>query len=259
MARARTFVFVALASAALFVAPIALAQSAQSVAAEKPAAEHAAPAGSEHEGAEEGHHEFGPPPAFNFADRARYEKESNAEKDGKGGPPVVPYVYVLVNALILYTMYYVLGKKPIGEGLKARRDAVAKELEEAATIKAEAEAKLDEYSERLDKLDQELERMKKELVLAGEKDRDRIVKEAEERAERMKKDAQFLLDQELKQLRIDLQKYAVEAAMKAAEKTLESRVSAEDRQRIADEYVSMIGKLPEPGAKGAVTKTRGVS
>jgi len=232
------------------IAPLALAQESP---APHPSSEIAPEGGGEeHESAE--HHEIGPPEKFNFADFDRYGKQREAANNGKGGTPVTPYVYILFNALVLYGMYYYLGKKPIGAGLKARRDAVAKELDEATQIKTEAKAKLAEYSHRLTKLDQELERMKKELTLAGEKDRDRIVKEAEERAERMKKDAQFLLDQEVKQMRIDLQKYAVEAAMRAAEKALESKVSAEDRQRIAEEYVAMIGKLPEPGAKGALAK-----
>lgn len=219
---------------------------AESAVADKAAAEHG---GTEHEGAEheaageEEHHEFGPPPTFNFADFDRYAKEKDAAAKGHG-TPVIPYVYVLVNTLILYAMYYYLGKKPIGDGLAARRDAIAKELDEAAKIKAEAQAKLDEYTERLDKLDQELDRMKQELTLAGEKDRDRIVKEAEERAERMKKDAQFLLDQEMKQLRVDLQKYAVDAAMRAAETALASKVSPQDQERVADEFLSMLGKPP---------------
>jgi F-type H+-transporting ATPase subunit b len=255
----------ALAAVAIVVAPFAFAQTPESAA--HPAAQAApnAPspeaagegehAGGEHESAEaeELHHETGAPPAFNFADFDRFAKEKEAQKEGHG-TPVIPYVYLLINALILYGMYYYLGKKPISEGLQSRRDTIAKELDEATKIKEEAAAKLEEYTERLDKLDAELDRLKAELTLAGEKDRDRIVKEAEEKAARMKKDAQFLLDQEMKQLRIDLQKYAVEAAMRAAEQAIKTKISSQDHDRVADEYVANIGKLPPPGAKGTVTK-----
>lgn len=226
--------------------------AAETAINDKEAAEHG---GTEHEGAEgeEAHHEMGNPEPFNFADFDRFAKEKDDAAKGHG-VPVIPYVYVLVNALILYALYYYLGRKPIGEGLKARRDSIAKELDEAAKIKAEAEEKLAEYTERLDKLDAELDRLKQELIRAGEADRDRIVREAKEKAERMKKDAQFLLDQEVKQLRIDLQKYAVEVAMRAAESSLKTKVSSQDQDRVADEFVSMIGQLPEPGAKGVVAK-----
>jgi F-type H+-transporting ATPase subunit b len=273
---------VAVVATAIVVAPSALAQTpppneptTQAAPNEPPQAKGEGAAEGEHEkGGEELHHEIGPPEPMNVADVERYRRESciasgkapaecgvtdEQAKEMQGKAPVIPYVYILINALALYAMYYYLGKKPIGEGLKARRDAIAKELDEAATIKSEAAAKLEEYTERLDKLDQELDRLKAELTLAGEKDRDRIVKDAEEKAARMKKDAQFLLDQEVKQLRIDLQKYAVDAAMRAAETAIKGKLSSQDHDRVADEYVANIGKLPPPGAKGAVSKSGGAS
>ena len=256
--------------AGLLVAPTALA--AQNPQAKTPPAEELSKSANPeaHEGGEKPgeEEEIGPPPPMNVADFKRYglEKCIEGSKDPvkdcgvteeeleklRGHAPTIPYVYIAFNALLLYLMYYYLGRKPISEGLKARRDAVAKELDEAAKIKAEAQDKLDEYSERLDKLDQELDRLRAELTLAGEKDRDRLVKEAEERAERMRKDAQFLLDQESKQLRIDLQKYAVEAAMRAAEQAIKTKLSAQDFDRVAEEYVANIGKLSPPGVRGAI-------
>ncbi|GAC1358868.1 MAG: hypothetical protein NVSMB47_11730 [Polyangiales bacterium] len=228
---------------------------AESAKADLEAPKHeGAGAEGEPEGAEEGEHHHGVEP-FNFANFQRYGQEKDEAAKGHG-VPVTPYIYVLINALVLYAIYYYAGKKPVSEGLKSRRDTIAKELDEAAKIKAEAQAKLDEYTERLDKLDHELDRMRQELILAGEKDRDRIVREAEEKAERMRKDAQFLLDQELKQLRLDLLAHTVEAAVRAAEGALQSKVSPQDQDRLADEYVTMLGKLPEPGARGAVTPVK---
>jgi F-type H+-transporting ATPase subunit b len=214
--------------------------------------------GGEHGGAHEGGHDhnLGMPEHFNFADLDRYKKEKEEIAAGKREGATTPYLYVLINAIVLFAIYYYAGKKPVSEGLKARRDTVAKELDEAAKIKAEAKQKLDEYTERLDTLDKELDRMKQELVLAGEKDRDRIVKEAEEKAERMRRDAQFLLDQELKQLRIDLLQYTVNAAAGAAEKVLASKLSASDHDRLADEYLAQLGKLPAASALGTAAPTK---
>ena len=206
----------------------------------------------------EHHHDIGPPPQFNFADRDRFAKEKDAEEK-TGAPPVIPYVYILVNALVLYAIYYYMGKKPVSEGLKSRRDTIAKELDEAAKVKAEAQAKLTEYSDRLDKLDHELDRMKQELIVAGEKDRDRIVKEAEEKAERMRRDAKFLLDQELKQLRIDLLKHIVETAVIAAEQVLKSRLSAQDHDRLADEYLAQLGKPGAAASSSSIAPKGGAS
>jgi F-type H+-transporting ATPase subunit b len=186
------------------------------------------------------------PEAFNFADTDRYTKEKAAaergERDPHGNPiaPVTPYVYLLINAGILFFLYYRAGKKPIAEGLAARADTIAKELEESAKIKAEAEARLADYSARLAQLETELEKIKAEIIATGEADRERIVKEAEEKAARMQKDAQFLLDQEMKQLRNDMLAFTVEAATAAAASVLESRVTAQDQDRLADDYLKQI-------------------
>src|SRR5207237_7812994 len=76
------------------------------------------------------------------------------------------------------------------------------------------------------------------LVEAGKADRDRIVREAEEKAARMEKDAVFLVEQELKQLRQDLTREAVEIAVAAAEELLKKRVTPVDQERLAEDYLA---------------------
>lgn len=200
--------------------------------------------------AEHGEHAVHHPEPFNFADINRYQTEKDqaareatnprVDEHGKKLPPIVPvtpYAYLLINAAILFYIYYRAGKKPISEGLQARHDTIAKELQEAARIKAEAEAQAAEYAGKLERLEDELQQIKADTIKAGEADRARIIRDAEEKAERMKRDAQFLLDQELKQLRNDLIAYTAEAAIAAAESVLKSRVTPQDHDRLADEFL----------------------
>jgi F-type H+-transporting ATPase subunit b len=183
------------------------------------------------------------PEAFNFADTERFriekEKAARGEKDEHNNPivPVTPYAYLLVNAAILFAIYYKFGKKPITDGLQERHDTIAKELAEASRIKEEAEARAAEYKDKLDRLGDELQVIKADIIKAGEADRARIVKEAEEKAERMKRDAQFLLDQELKQLRNDMIAFTAEAAVAAAESVLKAKVTSSDHDRLNDEFL----------------------
>lgn len=249
------------AAAQEHAAPHAAPAGAPAAPAGAPAAPagHAAP-GHEpggHEGGHEGgHHD---PAPFNFADIPRFtqEKEQAArgDKDAHGNPivPVTPYAYLLINAAILFGIYYYYGKKPVVDGLQARHDTIAKELIEAAKIKADAEAKAKEYDEKLAHLGTELERIKADIIKAGEADRARIVKEAEEKAERMTKDAQFLLDQELKQLRNDMIAFTADAAIAAAEAVLKSKVSASDHERLSAEYLDEVSGKKKPQATGGVS------
>jgi F-type H+-transporting ATPase subunit b len=78
-------------------------------------------------------------------------------------------------------------------------------------------------------------------VRSGEAERDRIVKDAEAKAERMRKDAEFLVEQELKQIRLDLWRDAVDTAVVAAEELLKKRVTPADQERFAEDYLADLG------------------
>src|SRR5262245_29701042 len=120
-------------------------------------------------------------------------------------------------------------------------------------MRLEAEARAKVYQAKLEKLEEEVRTAREGLVRAGEAERDRIVSEAEAKAERMRKDAEFLVAQELKQIRQDLLKDTVEAAVTAAEELLRKRVSPADQERLAEDYLADLGgKRTSPeGARAA--------
>jgi len=154
------------------------------------------------------------------------------------------YGAMLLNFAILMILYYWLGKAPIAAALKNRRASVAKEIEEAKRMRDEAEARAVKYQEKLQNLEAEVREMRESLKAAGEADRDRIVREAEEKAVRMEKDAKFLVEQESKQIRAELTRSAVEMALAAAEELLKKRITPADQERLAEDYLSQISKRP---------------
>src|SRR5690606_29865617 len=140
---------------------------------------------------------------------------------------------MILNFLVWLAIIVFLLRKPLSEYLKNRRVAVLEGLEESKRIKEEAEAKHAEYTERLAHLDEELAKLRQEMIQAGEAERDRIIAEAETRAARMRRDAQFVIDQQMKQLKADLTREAIEAAVKAAGEVLSSQTSGADQERLA--------------------------
>ncbi len=137
-----------------------------------------------------------------------------------------PLAFMFLNFVVLIGIYYKYGKGPISEGLKNRRATIAREIEEAQRMRKEAEARAAVYQEKLSHLETELKETRETLRAAGEAERDRIVREAEEKAVRMEKDAKFLVEQELKQLRTELTREAVETAVAAAEELLKKRINS---------------------------------
>jgi F0F1-type ATP synthase membrane subunit b/b' len=158
-----------------------------------------------------------------------------------------PYLAALINFGLLVGLYYTLGKKPLAEGLKNRKANIVKEIEDAQRMKREAEERAKQYQSKLAGLEDELAATRAALQESGKADRERIVKEAEEKAARMEKDTTFLLEQEVKQMRLDLQRETVDIAIAAAEELLRKQVSATDQERLAEEYLQTlhIGAAPQ--------------
>lgn len=147
-----------------------------------------------------------------------------------------------VNFAILVALFVYLFRDKLRSFLKARRAEVEQQLAEAARLKAEAEAKYKEYSERLAKLDQELAQIRADMIAAGKAERDRIIEDAEHKAARLRKEAEFIIEQHAKQLRVDISREAAEAAVGAAEQLLLRATTTYDQQRLAQEYLTAIGK-----------------
>lgn len=143
----------------------------------------------------------------------------------------------VVNFVLWLVIIVLIARKPLASFLKNRRLAVEEGLVEAKNLKDAAEAKYEEYSERLERLDEELEKLRAEMIAAGEGERDQILRDAEERAARMHRDAEFRIAQQMKQLRTDMLREAIEVAVGAAEDVLTSQVRDADQSRLANQYL----------------------
>lgn len=179
--------------------------------------------GEGHEHAEAEEHG---PEGMNWTDFSNHEKP--------------PYLAAVINFAILVAIYVYFGKKPIADALKGRRNEVAKQIEEAQQIKREAEGRAKQYASKLGELNDELTRTRATLVASGVAEKARIVREAEEKAARMQKDALFMLEQERKQVRLDLQRETVLAALAEAEGLLRTKLTQADQERVAEEFLATL-------------------
>ncbi|MCB9708908.1 MAG: ATP synthase F0 subunit B [Myxococcales bacterium] len=153
---------------------------------------------------------------------------------------------LVLNFILLLAIFWRMGRKPLIAFLETRRALIQSSLQEAARIKADAEAKHAEYTKRLGDLDHALASLRAEMIQAGELERDRIVADAEGKAARMRQETQFLIEQRLKQLRIDLIQETVEAAISKAASVLAESTAAE-QQKSAQHYLDQLSKIQPEG------------
>lgn len=186
-------------------------------------------------------------PALAFAQEAHDAAHEADAHGGHGGWDTTSLIASFVNFAVLIILFVFLFKDSLKKFLVERRATVERELLEAARLKAEAEVKHKEYSARLAQLDQELAQIKADMIAAGKKERDRIIADAEQKASRMRKEAEFMIEQQIKQVRVDLSREASDSAIAAAEELLLRATTTYDQQRLAQEYLA---SLSDPsGAK----------
>ncbi|WP_434044847.1 MULTISPECIES: F0F1 ATP synthase subunit B family protein [Sorangium] len=181
----------------------------------------------------------------------RYHNDKNP-CDPKNQPP--PFLASVLNFGLLAFIIVRFGRKPIAEALKKRKQTITQELDNASRLKQEAERRLDEYEDKLTRLEETLAELKAEHAAQAELEKAHVLAEAEQRRVRMRRDAEFRIEQELKSARAMLLQEAVQNAVTAAEELLRQRVGRDDLDRVNEEYLKAIPAAVSAGAaRGAQT------
>jgi F-type H+-transporting ATPase subunit b len=168
----------------------------------------------------------------------RYENEKDP-CDPKNEPP--PFLAQILNLGILAFILVKFGKKPMSDALVKRKQTIMADIDNATRLKDEAEERLSDYEAKLENLHETLAQLRADHAAQAEAEKKHILDEAEERRVRMRRDAEFRIEQELKQARQDLLHNAVEQAVAAAEELLQKKAAEADQQRLADEFLAALG------------------
>lgn len=165
--------------------------------------------------------------------------------DPKNEP--APFAASLINFGVFAFILYRFGRKPLAEALVKRKHAIMADIDTATKIKEDAEARLDDYEEKLENIEGKLAEVRADYAAQAEVEKKHILAEAEERRVRMRRDAEFRVEQELKAARTELLREAVVNAVSAAEELMIKQVTANDLDKMANDYLKSVG----PSLSGA--------
>ncbi|WDN89911.1 F-type H+-transporting ATPase subunit b [Desulfosarcina sp. BuS5] len=163
---------------------------------------------------------------------------SGGEHGSKGW--VATDTYRVMNFAVLAIALFLLLRKPVSDGLSSRIKGIKDELNELEAGKKAAEMELSRYQDKLDKLDQETEKLIAEYVKQGNDAKERILKEAESAAVKLEEQARRNIENEFKKARIKLKEEILEKALVKAEEMIKSKITAEDQDRLVDEYLEKV-------------------
>jgi F-type H+-transporting ATPase subunit b len=155
--------------------------------------------------------------------------------------PITQLIFPVINFLIfLYLVKRFL--LPLAKDhFRSRRKEILSAVQGADEEKRLAEEKLRDYRDKLSRLADEAREIQASLRTEGERERAKLVAEAEDLAAKIKTDAGFLAEQEVKIAQQKIRAEIARLAQAAAEKTLQRQLTLADQKRLMAEFLADLG------------------
>ena len=146
----------------------------------------------------------------------------------------------VLNFAVLFGGLFFILRKPVSRALNDRIKGIKDQLQDLEMRKQAAEKQLTEYNQKLTRLEQEAEKIVAEYVRQGQDAKVRIIAEAKNAAEKLEEQAKRHIEHEFNTARQRLQDEIIEKALVKAEARLKERISADDQDRLIDEYLAKV-------------------
>jgi F-type H+-transporting ATPase subunit b len=167
-----------------------------------------------------------------------HEGDAHGAVKAKGW--VATDTYRVLNFAVLAGALVFLLRKPLSQALDSRIKGIQAQLEDLESKKAEAEKVLSEYNAKIAKLSQESEGIVAEYIRQGNEAKIRILKEAEASAYKLEEQARRNIENEFEVAKLRLQQDIFEKAMLKAEEIIKKNITADDQNRLVDEYLDKV-------------------
>ncbi|HIJ81417.1 MAG TPA: ATP synthase F0 subunit B [Desulfuromonadales bacterium] len=150
---------------------------------------------------------------------------------------------VLNFAVLVGILVWALKKADVKGSLAARQADIEKSLKDAECARDAAEAKLKEYSARLDQASKEIDELHAAIIREGEQEKARIIAEANSAAEKIVAQAALSAEQETVKARNELRAEAARLAVEIATGKLTGTIQKNDHDRFVGEYLDKVVQI----------------
>jgi F-type H+-transporting ATPase subunit b len=172
-----------------------------------------------------------------------FAASGGGEHGGEHAAPkgwVATDTYKVMNFAVLAIGLFFVLKKPVSQALNDRIKGIKDQLEDLETKKKEAEKELEGYAQRLTQMDKEADSIIQQYVEQGKKAKEKILKEAQDAAEKLEAQAQRNIEHEFEKARNNLKEEVLEKAFERAEGLIKSSITDQDQDRLVDEYLKKV-------------------
>ena len=146
----------------------------------------------------------------------------------------------VMNFVVLAGVLVFILRKPVSQALGSRIKGIKEQLESLEVQKAEAEKQLAQYNEKLSQLESEAQKIVDDYIKQGNEAKAKILKEAEETADKLQVQAKRNIEHEFAKAKQKLQQEVVESSLLKAEESLKKEITAKDQDKLVDEYLDKV-------------------
>ena len=149
-------------------------------------------------------------------------------------------IYRSINFIIFFGVLFYLLRKPLKQVLGDRRDSIQKELQELEAKKEEANRAFQALEKRISNIKEERETILAEFKVEGEKEKQKIIDNAQKTASRIVDQAQITIQQEMQKAGQSLRQEMSETAVRMAEELLKKNITENDQKLLIGEYLTKV-------------------
>lgn len=152
-------------------------------------------------------------------------------------------IWAIVNFLVILFILYKFGYGPVIEFLDDRSEEIARNIATAERNRAESEALLKEYQEKIASAREEAQDIVARATKAAEEERAAILSQARDEAAALLEKARQEIQRERDEAIFALRREVSELAIMAAEKILGRNLNQEDNRRMVDDILKEVGEI----------------
>jgi len=168
---------------------------------------------------------------------AAIAEEAHAEHEAHHKKQVMDFVWRLVDFIVLAFILYKVLSKAIKGFLAGRKKEVAAAIGDAEGARESARTRYDECMGRLEAAESEIGDIVERMKAQGRAEKDKIIGDARNAAEEIRRDAKARMDMEFKEASLQLRAEATELAVQLAEDVLKRNIDTKDHEKMVGNFL----------------------
>ena len=152
--------------------------------------------------------------------------------------PLFDQVMRWFNFLLLAFLLIKFSRAPIKKFLEGQKQDIADEIDGLEAEKEEILGQIVESKNQLENSQKRLAELKKTIIAQGEKNRQKIIEDAQQESQMMLTSAKLKIDSRITEARQVLKSELVDSAFDLAIKQLPGKITDEDNQKFIDAFMS---------------------